>query len=317
MNAIDWVYDVRASGGTVAKTLLVVLIGRKETGQIDHFQLLQEEEARVEAEKAKLTAEIVFAPGFDHLRVIRKRLTDPQASPLDAVIVEPASVASTGLILKELKEKAGLVLMNAWSPEVESYAVGWGAGLPFGTVSTDHVRIGTIQGQQLSALLPRGGQVLCVTGPQRSSAAVERLQGMKAGLRDEITVYDTEAGQWTQSDAIVAFDSWYSLFKTRSISIDVIASQSDELAIGVRNACRAVGNAAHREMLLKARLLGVDGCPDFGRRLVDSGELCATVVTPANTGEAIRLLRHFWESGQPLPLRAVTEPRPHPAQSVA
>jgi hypothetical protein len=285
----------------VSKTLLVVLIGRKETGQIDHFQLMQEEEARVEAQKAKMTAEIVFAPGFDHLRVIRKRLTDPVAPRLDAVIVEPASVAS----------------LNAWSPEVEGYASGWGTGLPFGTVSTDHARIGRIQGQQVAALLPGGGQVLCVTGPQRSSAAAERLEGLKAGLSSEIAVYDTESGQWTQSDAIVAFDSWYSLYKTRSISIDVIAAQSDELAIGVRNACRAVTNAAHRDMLLKARLLGVDGCPDFGRKLVDSGELFATVLTPANTGEAIRLLRQFWESGRSLPLRAVTEPKPHPAQSVA
>lgn len=301
----------------MAKTLLVVLIGRKETGQIDHFQLLQEEEARVEAQKAGMTAEIVFAPGFDHLRVIRKRLTDPAAPKLDGVVVEPATVASAGLILKEIKGKAGLVLLNSWTPEVEGYAADWGAGLPFGTVSTDHARIGQIQGQQVSALLPGGGQVLCVTGPQRSTAALDRLQAMKAGLRSEIALYDTEAGQWTQSDAIVAFDSWYSLYKTRSISIDVIAAQSDELAIGVRNACRAVTNPAHREMLAKARLLGVDGCPEFGRKLVDSGELYATIVAPANTGEAIRLLRQFWESGRALPVRAVTEPKPYPPKSVA
>ena len=301
----------------MAKTVLVVLIGRKETGQVDHFQLLQEQEAASEAMKAKFVAEIVFAPGFDHLRVIRKRLTDPGATPIDAVIVEPASVASTGLILKELKGRSGLVLMNAWTPEVEVYAADWGTTHPFGTVSTDHTRLGKIQGQQVAALLPRGGQVLCVTGPQRSSAAVERLQGMKSGLSPEVVVYDTESGQWTQSDAIVAFDSWYSLYKTRAIKIDVIAAQSDELAIGVRNACRAVANATHREMLLKARLLGVDGCPDFGRQLVDSGELTATVVAPANTGEAIRSLRAYWESGRAVPLRAFTEPKAYPAGSVA
>jgi len=301
----------------LAKTLLVVLIGRKETGQVDHFQLLQEQEAVSEAQKAKFTAEIVFAPGFDHLRVIRKRLSDPAAPPPDAVIVEPASFASTGLILKELKGKAGLVLLNVWTPEVESFAVDWGSAHPFGTVGTDHVRIGAIQGEQVAALIPNGGQVLCVTGPQRASAAVERLQAMRAGLGPEFVVYDTESGQWTQSDAIVAFDSWYSLYKTRSIAIDVIAAQSDELAIGVRNACRAVTNTAHREMLLKARLLGVDGCPDFGRKLVDSGELTATVVAPANTGEAIRCLRAYWESGRPMPLKVSTEPRAYPPGSVA
>lgn len=301
----------------MAKTVLVVLIGRKETGQVDHYQLLQEQEAESEARKAKFTAEIVFSPGFDHLRVIRKRLGDPAAPPLDAVIVEPASIASTALILKELKGKAGLVLLNVWTPEVEGFAADWGSRHPCGTVSTDHARLGTIQGQQVAALIPKGGHVLCVTGPQRSSAAVERLQGMKSSLGSEVVVHDTEAGQWTQSDAIVAFDSWYSLYKTRSIAIDVIAAQSDELAIGARNACRAVTNAAHREMLLKARLLGVDGCPDFGRKLVDSGELTATVVAPANTGEAIRSLRAFWESGRPMPLRAFTEPKAYPPGSAS
>ncbi|HEY6552964.1 MAG TPA: hypothetical protein VI669_06390, partial [Vicinamibacteria bacterium] len=78
----------------MARTVLVVLIGRKETVQIDLFQLMQEEEARVEAQKAGLAAEIVFAPGFDHLRVIRKRLTDTSAQRLDAVVVEPASLAA-------------------------------------------------------------------------------------------------------------------------------------------------------------------------------------------------------------------------------
>jgi ABC-type sugar transport system substrate-binding protein len=292
----------------------VVLIGRKETGQVDHYQLLQEEEAAAEARRAGFDVEIVFAPGFDHLRVVRKRLAEG-TRPLDAVIVEPASVAATSLILKELVGRAGLVLLNAWVPEIESFAREWGGAHPFGTVSTDHGRIGTIQGRQVAALLPRGGQVLCATGPQRSSAALERLQALKAALASEVVIFETEAGQWTQSDAIVAFDSWYSLYKTRSLAIDVIAAQSDELAIGVRSACRAVTNAAHRTMLLGARLLGADGCPEFGRKLVDAGELTATVVAPANTGEAIRSLRAFWDAGRPLPLRAFTEPSPYPPAS--
>jgi len=299
----------------VSETILVVLIGRKETGQADSYQLLQEEVAEAEAAKAVVVVEIVFAPGFDHLRVIRKRLLDEGAPPLDAVVVEPGSVSSMGLILKELKGKTGLVLLNAWSSEVEEYARGWGSKLPFGTVSTDHSRIGEIQGRQVAAFLPGGGHVLCVTGPLRSSAAVERLQGMKAVLRAEITLAETEAGQWTEPDGIVAFESWYALNKARAFTIDAIAAQSDDLAMGARSACGAVASAAHREMLLRARFLGVDACPQFGRKLVDSGELAASVTTPATTGEAIRGLQRFWRSGQPLALKALTEPKPYPLSS--
>jgi ABC-type sugar transport system substrate-binding protein len=207
------------------------------------------------------------------------------------------------------------VLLNAWSAEVQQYANGWGDKFPFGTVSVDHTRLGQIQGKQISTLLPQGGHVLCVTGPQRSSAAVERLEGLKAAVRNDVTVYETGAGGWTESDGAAAFNSWYGLFKTRTFTIDVIAAQSDELAIGARNACEAVTNPAHRALLLKARFLGVDACPAFGRRLVDEGKLTASVTMPANTAEAIRALRRFWESGQPLPLKAHTEPEAYPPNS--
>ena len=159
--------------------------------------------------------------------------------------------------------------------------------------------------------------MLCVTGPQRSSAAVDRLAGMKSSLRKDVELLETEAGRWMEGDGIVAFDTWYALYKTRRFNVDVIAAQSDELAVGARSACRALANAAHREMLLKASLLGVDACPTFGRRLVDSGELTASVVMPATTGEAIWGLKRFWESGQPLPRQTLVEPLPYPPSSVA
>jgi ABC-type sugar transport system substrate-binding protein len=300
----------------VPKTILVVLVGSTDEGaETDAYQLLQQEAAIAEAKNAAVNAEIVFAPGFDHLRVIRKRLGDPKAAPVDAVVVEPGSVASTGLLLKDLKGKTGLVLLNAWSAEVEHYASGWGANLPFGTVSVDHTRLGQVQGKQVATLLPQGGHVLCVTGPQRSSAAVERLEGLKSGLRQDVTLYETGAGGWTESDGAAAFDSWYGLFKTRNFKVDVIAAQSDELAMGARNASEALANPAHREMFSKAHFLGVDACPAFGRKLVDQGKLRASVTTPANTAEAIRALRRFWESGQPLPLKAFTDPTAYPPSS--
>jgi ABC-type sugar transport system substrate-binding protein len=298
------------------RTILVVLTGSSATDQTDHYQLLQEAAARTEASKGGVGVEIVFAPGFDHLGLIRKRL-QKSVPPLDAVVVEPASVSSTALILKELKGRAGLVLLNAWSPEVEDHARGWGEGLPFGTVSTDHPGIGQIQGRQIRALLPDGGHVLCVTGPQRSSAAVQRLEGMKSVVGTGIGVYETEAGDWMESDGIVAFDTWYALHKRRDFKVDVVAAQSDELAVGARSACEAVTNGVHRRMLTEARLLGVDACPAFGRKLVDSGRLVASITTPANTGEAIRALRRFWQSGEPLALKRLTEAEPYPDTSVA
>lgn len=301
----------------MAKTILVVLVGTPEAGPADAYQVVQQEAAQAEAAREGVSGEVVLAPGFDHLRVIRKRLGEPGAPPVDAVVVEPSSLSGMGLILKELKGKTGLVILNAWSPEVEEHGRGWGTGLPFGTVSIDHRKIGQIQARQVAARLPREGHVLCVTGPLRSAAAAERLEGLKSGLPAGATLYEAEAGKWMESDGIVAFERWYALYKTRSFKVDVIAAHSDELAVGARRACEAVPSSAHRAMLLEARLLGVDACPAFGRKLVDTGRLSASVATPATTGEAIRRLQRFWKSGQPLPLKVLSEPTPYPPSSVA
>src|SRR5256885_8697850 len=49
---------------------------------------------------------------------------------------------------------------------------------PVFTVSSDHEEIGRIQGRQIAALLPKGGEGFYITGPSESSAAKERTTGM-------------------------------------------------------------------------------------------------------------------------------------------
>jgi ribose transport system substrate-binding protein len=300
----------------MAKSVFVLLIGNKERGEINDFQLLQEETAIAEGKRSGVDVEVAFAPGFDQLRVLRKRVLEGSTRPLDAVVTEPASVASMDLILRDLKGKAGLVLLNAWGPSVEEYGRSWGSDHPFGTVSADNTRIGEIQGQQIATLLPKGGNVLLVMGPQRSSPAQQRLAGMKSKIRADIKIFETEAGQWTEVDGIGAFNSWYGVFKARNETVQVVAAQNDELAVGARDAAKAVPNTAHREMFLHAKYLGVDASPRYGKRLVDSGNLTASVLMPSNTDLAIRNLQAFWQHHRPVPVRAFTEVAPYPPQSV-
>lgn len=68
--------------------------------------------------------------------------------------------------------------------------------------------------------------------------------------------------------------------------------------------------------MLEAELLGVDGCPGFGEKLVADGTLAASVVTPTNTGLALEHLSRFWTSGTPVPLRSYTRAVPLPADSI-
>jgi ABC-type sugar transport system substrate-binding protein len=297
------------------KRVFVLLIGNKERGDVNHFQLLQEETAVSEGRSLDIDVEVAFAPGFDQLRTLKRRVIETANTPLDAVVTEPANTATMDMVLNELRGKLGLVILSAWGPSIEAAAASWGNGLPIGGVGTDHAKVGEIQGRQVRALLPGGGRILYIAGPQRSSAAQQRLEGLKAQLTANIQVEEISAGLWTESGGIVAFNDWYRVAKSRDPVVSVIAAGNDELALGARRACEALTSAQHREALLKARFLGVDACPTFGQRLISQGVLTASVLTPANTGLALGQLHRFWTNGTPMPLRSFTEARPWPPAS--
>jgi ABC-type sugar transport system substrate-binding protein len=203
-------------------------------------------------------------------------------------------------------------VLSAWGPSIERAIPGWGAALPIGGVGTDHTKVGEIQGRQVKGLLPGGGRVLYVAGPLRSSAALQRLEGLKGQLGPGIELEETSAGQWIESEGIVAFNDWYRVAKARDPLVQVIAAGNDELALGARAACAALAQPEHREALAKARFLGVDACPTFGQRLIASGKLTASVLTPANTGLALAHLHRFYSQAVPIPARSFTEARPFP-----
>jgi len=136
------------------RRVFVLLIGDKERGEVNHFQLLQEDTAASEGRRLGIDIEVAFAPGFDQLRLLKKRRLDSALAPLDAVLTEPANTSTMDLVLRELRGKLGLVILSAWGPTIEAAAPEWGANLPLGTVGTDHVRVGEIQGRQVKAFLP-------------------------------------------------------------------------------------------------------------------------------------------------------------------
>ena len=297
----------------MAKRVFVVLIGDADGKAVDLYQDLQQKDALGQGRAAGYEVEVVWATSFDQYGAVRKRLA---ASPVDAVVAEPASIATAGLILKNLQGRTGIVLLNAWDPSFEPYLARWGDGLPAGTLSQPQQAIGQIQGRQLSAVVPPAANVLVVTGPPRSSAARERLEGLRSTIRPDVTLHTTEAGQWSETDGILAFNSWYGVFKSRREEIHAIAGQSDDLAVGAGKGGSAVASPEHARMFGRASLFGVGGCPGYGKEKVDAGKLKASVTVRPNAGMAVALLKRFWADGKPLPARAESEAFPYPAGSV-
>lgn len=296
----------------MSKKVLVVLIGDSEGKPVDLYQAAQAKQASDEGRTAGCDVEVIWATSFDQYGAVRKRLA---VSPVDAVVAEPASLATAGLILKSLQGKTGLVLLNAWDASFEPYFASWGPSLPAGTISQPQRQIGEIQGRQLAAAFPKGGNVLLVTGPTRASAARERLEGLRATVRPDLVLHTTEAGEWTEAFGILAFDSWYGVFKSRREEIHAIAGHSDDLAVGASKGGGAVVNPDHARMFARALLFGVGAVPGYGKEMVDAGRIKASVSVRPNAGTAIAMLKRFWTDGSPLPAQATSEAVPYPADS--
>jgi ABC-type sugar transport system substrate-binding protein len=295
----------------VPRNVLVLLLGTDEGGPVDLYQDLQAKTAQARARALGIDAEVVFSTGFGQYRVIRKRLGDA-ARPLDAVVTEPATVGNIDLILKDLRGRTGVVLLNAWDPVVETHARQWAPGFPIGTISMPHSKFGELQGRQVSSVVGQGGSILVVTGPSRSSAAVERLQGLKSTVRPDIQVFDIEGGQWNETEGALAFGIWYGVFKSRRETIEAVVGQSDDLAVGARKAAASVANPEHARMFAQAKYFGVGAVPGFGKEKVDDGTLHASIVAPPNAGTAIELLHQYWSTGRTLALRSFSEVVPYP-----
>ena len=68
------------------------------------------------------------------------------------------------------------------------------------------------------------------------------------------------------------------------------------MAIGARKAFEELPSG-ERERWMNVPLLGVDGVPDTGQAWVKSGLLTATIIVPANAGQAVEKLTQAIQSG--------------------
>ena len=184
--------------------------------------------------------------------------------------------------------------------------------IPIFSISSDHKEIGKIQGQQFAALLPRGGSMLYIQGPSENSAAKDRTAGMHSALPSNIQVTALR-GQWTEESAHKSISSWLRLNLAHKVGIDLIGAQNDAMAIGARKAFDGGATGEEREKWLRLPYTGVDGLPKTGQTWVRTGSLKATVILPANAGQAISMIADAIKNGSGVPERSYTVPTSFPA----
>ena len=184
-------------------------------------------------------------------------------------------------------------------------------GTAFPQVARAAAAAGKIQGMQFAALLPNGGSVLYIEGPNNSSAARQRSVGMNKSKPPNVQVKTLRAN-WTEESSYKAVSSWLRLQTSQQSRIDLVGAQDDSMAMGARKAFNEIAES-DRARWMKIPVTGCDGMPKTGQAWVRNGSLAATVYIRPNTDLAIEMLAEAFKSGSMLPDRKVTEPESIPS----
>ena len=281
--------------------------------QENDFQLEQAADAQEAARRLGVDIEIIYA-GNDAItqstQILRAIQAPPETRP-DAIVFEPAGGTAFPQVARAaVSAGIGWVVLNREANYLAELRRS--SRVPVFSVTSDHVAIGKIQAQQYAALLPKGGSVLYIQGPSESSAAKDRTAGMQKSLPPNIQI-TLLRGQWTEESAHKSVASWLKLNLLHRVSIDLIGSQNDVMAVGARKAFEEVTNFEDRERWLRLPFTGVDGLPQTGQSWVKAGTLKATVVVPPNTGQALTMLTEAINKSSAVPERTFTVATSMPA----
>jgi ribose transport system substrate-binding protein len=276
------------------------------TTENDYQQHLKEDALR-EGKRLGFTVEVETAQDDSarQLAQITAAINNAHASNLAALLV--GAVRDDALLpAARAAAEAGIawVMLNRDASFIEELRQQFPNRAIF-AVTPDQTEIGRIHGRQVRALMPGGGCVLSVTGPLATSAAQHRLDGLKSTIADAYRLV-TLAADWTSEGARMALERWLKDMPKDAETPGVLVAQNDEMALGVRQAAR---EAAVRLNLPLDQLpiLGCDGSPTLGQRLVREGRLRATIITPSASGPALEWIARVRDLGE-IPPALVIQP---------
>jgi ABC-type sugar transport system substrate-binding protein len=198
--------------------------------------------------------------------------------------VRDAALLSTAYAAARLG--IGWVLIGRWSVYMGSLRDAF-PRLPVFSVAADQKEIGRIQGRQFRALLPDGGDLLYIRGPLGISSAARRFEGLQEALHGSSINISTVSSDWTGEGGQRAMTEWLQVLRKGELSRFAVGAQNDAMAMGARSALAAPSVTRSNPSVSRIPIVGCDGTPDYGRRLVTAGKLTATVVMPPTTGRAV------------------------------
>jgi ABC-type sugar transport system substrate-binding protein len=272
------------------------------------FQRLLEADAAAEARKAGVVLDTHFlGESFtEQLGGLKRLIGDPERRP-DALVVMAVRDQGLARVVREAAA-AGIhwVFLNATEDDLDAVRREFPAPV-VATVCPDEAETGRVQGRQLRALVPRSGRVLYLQGSSRSLASRQRTAGMQeatAGAPFEVVL---AGGDWSPDFAARTVREWLRFAAGGRRPFDLVACQNDHMAGGALEALAAAAQESGRPEIARIPVIGCDGAPDTGQKMVREGRLAATVVLPRVAGPALGIVARLLAGGErPGPLVTFT-----------
>ena len=250
------------------------------------FQRAQEKSAQDVCEKEGFEFEVAYADNSPHMQIrqVLEYIERPLNTRPAAIAIELASAPSSFMqaARSALSAGVGWVELSSGASVVQTLRHEFPGHL-VASVTADEEAIGELHASQCRALLPKGGTILYVEGPNINTIVRARRLALEKGLQgSSITIAKTLIADWTAEGAKLATITWLRQVSARQVHLDLVCSQNDAMAVGVQKAARAelVGWAG-------IPMLGCDGVPNVGQQYVKEGTLAATVIKPVTAGPAV------------------------------
>jgi len=227
----------------------------------------------------------------------------------NAFIVEPLSATGLRRVAEAAVAKGiAWVMSNSEVDYIKQLRKS--PSVPVFTVTQGQREIGQLQGKQLAALLPQGGSVFYIEGPNMSSVAVQRREGLESTKPRNIRI-TTISSNWNEESAFQSTGTRLLLAASRGENFNLVAGQSHELALGARKAFRNIDNQERREKWLGLPFIG-SGISGQVKPLVDGGVLAAVVITSVTMELALKILVRAIETQVQPAERSVVEALSYP-----
>ena len=174
------------------------------------YQIAQAKAAEEAGKRLGIQVDIQFADGdaIEQSQQLLQVVQSSSSAHCDGILLQPVGTGLHRVAEAAAAAGIGWVVMQReveYASELQQkYKV------PVFTVSSDHEEEGRIQGRQLAALLPHGGNVLCIQGPSGDTITDSRLSGLNQAKPDNVQVR-TIRGKWTEQSGSEAISHWLRL----------------------------------------------------------------------------------------------------------